>query len=445
MTASFGTGRTGDSVRNWHIVPSIGLLLIAVAVISCARIFPPAELETGPTPTPAPPPPIATHAAPPGETDCLVCHASDPLFIAALERDHPIPYPPGFKGTAREACELCHNMGTAHAATNPIPHPLEGMGECLTCHASGAEGIAQTPADHVGRTDSLCTMCHAAGAPTSATPPAAAMAIPHPVEGREDCLACHKDGMPADHKDRTNATCTTCHASPVVEPSTTPVPGATEPSPTAPAVAMAIPHPVEGREDCLACHKDGMPADHKDRTNATCTMCHAAPLAETPTAVPAKPSPTATAVPAATPTAGAVQPGPSPTPAAMPTPTVAPTAAPTATATAIPAPVVEGPAPIPHALAGMANCQMCHMSGAAAPSQAPASHAEYDASLCIFCHAPPEGTAPLAEQPSDVPHSLAGMGNCQMCHMSGAAAPSQAPDNHTGFDNAACTVCHAVK
>ena len=93
----------------------------------------------------------------------------------------------------------------------------------------------------------------------------------------------------------------------------------------------------------------------------------------------------------------------------------------------------------------MEACQTCHASVAAAFPQSPVSHAEYDDSLCIFCHAPPEGTEMPAEQPPDITHSLAGMGNCQMCHMSGAAAPSQAPDNHTGFDNAVCTVCHAVK
>ena len=82
---------------------------------------------------------------------------------------------------------------------------------------------------------------------------------------------------------------------------------------------------------------------------------------------------------------------------------------------------------------------MCHASGV------PASHAEYDDSLCIFCHTPPEGTAPPAEQPSDVSHPLAGMEGCRTCHASGSTAFPQAPDNHTGFDNAVCTVCHAVK
>ncbi len=42
------------------------------------------------------------------------------------------------------------------------------------------------------------------------------MAIPHALEGRDDCLMCHESGglaVPDDHAGRTNETCTTCHKS----------------------------------------------------------------------------------------------------------------------------------------------------------------------------------------------------------------------------------------
>lgn len=59
-------------------------------------------------------------------------------------------------------------------------------------------------------------------APTPAPKPAAKpagepKAIPHTLEGRDNCLMCHETGIggakaiPADHAGRTNATCTTCH------------------------------------------------------------------------------------------------------------------------------------------------------------------------------------------------------------------------------------------
>jgi hypothetical protein len=41
-----------------------------------------------------------------------------------------------------------------------IPHSLEGRGDCLACHASGEEAI---PGDHAGRTSATCTVCHKPG------------------------------------------------------------------------------------------------------------------------------------------------------------------------------------------------------------------------------------------------------------------------------------------
>ena len=58
----------------------------------------------------------------------------------------------------------------------------------------------------------------------------------------------------------------------------------TEVTPTAP-VSVAppqIPHTLEGRSDCLACHQTGVgvapkiPADHNGRGNEACLSCHKA-------------------------------------------------------------------------------------------------------------------------------------------------------------------------
>ncbi len=115
--------------------------------------------------------------------------------------------------------------------------------------------------------------------------------IPHTLEGRSDCIACHGTGLagapkfPPDHAGRTNAMCQGCHkpgpvrsTSPTVTPSTRPATAAT-PASTAGGIPR-IPHPLQGRDNCLACHATGLggspkvPASHAGRTNETCRACH---------------------------------------------------------------------------------------------------------------------------------------------------------------------------
>jgi hypothetical protein len=154
----------------------------------------------------------------------------------------------------------------------PMPHPVAGQEDCLLCH--GPKGIRPFPADHADRSQDICIGCHMplpepTPAPTAEpTSAAGAPAIPHSLEGRDDCLVCHGPNgvrpFPADHANRGNDTCTGCHTSP--------------PGPTpAPVVGPGIPHSLEGRDDCLACHASGeesVPADHAGRTSAMCTVCH---------------------------------------------------------------------------------------------------------------------------------------------------------------------------
>jgi len=70
-------------------------------------------------------------------------------------------------------------------AQPPIPHSVEGRDDCLACHNSGLETVPQIPEDHDGRTNEMCQGCHQQA--ISETAPA----IPHTLEGRENCTACH--------------------------------------------------------------------------------------------------------------------------------------------------------------------------------------------------------------------------------------------------------------
>ena len=167
----------------------------------------------------------------------------------------------------------------ARLAQPPIPHDLTGRQDCLACHKDGVGGAPKAPADHAGRTNEMCQVCHkpAAAAPSTpaAQPTAAAQPIPHDIAGHENCTQCH----------------------PVGQPAATAVPGGPPP----------IPHDVVGRDDCLVCHGTGqagapkVPADHAGRTNDMCRTCHQPSVAQTtqPAPTPAAPPPTPVAHPAA--------------------------------------------------------------------------------------------------------------------------------------------------
>ncbi len=97
-----------------------------------------------------------------------------------------------------------------------ITHSAEGRDDCLMCHKAGAiEPVPDVPANHVDRPSEICLMCHAPDAAVQTTAP---VAVPHSLEGRDDCLMCHTVGamepvpdVPEDHVGRENAYCTLCH------------------------------------------------------------------------------------------------------------------------------------------------------------------------------------------------------------------------------------------
>ena len=113
----------------------------------------------------------------------------------------------------------------------------------------------------------------AAGAvPAMAQDAAKPTAVTHDLEGRDQCAMCHSGAMPdvpaapaETHKDRAVETCLWCHAADAAMQTKTP---------------KAIPHDLEGRDECTMCHSGAMPdvpappADHKDRKSTDCRMCH---------------------------------------------------------------------------------------------------------------------------------------------------------------------------
>lgn len=123
--------------------------------------------------------------------------------------------------------------------------------------------------------------------------------IPHAVRalGREDCLGCHGEGMDlgedglvprTPHPERVN--CQQCHVE-QVEPEARFVPntfvGARHPrhgTRAYPGAPPTLPHPRNGRENCLGCHGTNggspIPTPHADRVN--CLQCHVEQLAAAP-------------------------------------------------------------------------------------------------------------------------------------------------------------------
>ena len=106
------------------------------------------------------------------------------------------------------------SAGAQEAAKPPVPpHDLAGKENCTMCHKVGGE-MGGMPANHEGYTAANCLLCHSANSPMqSGSPPA----IPHGLEGKDNCLMCHKTGVmnapkaPESHADFKNEDCGTCH------------------------------------------------------------------------------------------------------------------------------------------------------------------------------------------------------------------------------------------
>jgi len=183
-----------------------------------------------------------------------------------------------------------------------VPHPVGPRTDCEICH--GLQKVHPYPENHTQFDATQCTGCHpviqeALIAPSGSPTPEAVTGpapIPHPLEGREDCLICHAVGSgvkpaPPDHEGRTSDLCQACHkpaatptpasGRPTNTPTPTPAQPVSTPTPQATVGPASIPHPLEGREDCLICHAvdsavKPAPPDHEGRTSDLCQACHAA-------------------------------------------------------------------------------------------------------------------------------------------------------------------------
>jgi hypothetical protein len=104
----------------------------------------------------------------------------------------------------------------AQAMPRPVNHDTAGREQCMMCHKAGAmEPVPDAPASHADRDVETCLWCHATDSPMLT---AEAKATPHPLEGREQCMMCHKAGAmepvpdaPASHEGRDTKYCALCH------------------------------------------------------------------------------------------------------------------------------------------------------------------------------------------------------------------------------------------
>ncbi|MHC4160194.1 MAG: hypothetical protein ACYSSO_14070 [Planctomycetota bacterium] len=111
------------------------------------------------------------------------------------------------------SCENCHGPATAHIETNASLIIVASRESCGLCHdqlLSKPSDFPQIDLDeHGGQLE--CITCHNPHDPEVAAPPR----IPHTLEGRPDCLVCHKAGgikpFPQDHTGRDKGTCLNCH------------------------------------------------------------------------------------------------------------------------------------------------------------------------------------------------------------------------------------------
>jgi hypothetical protein len=101
------------------------------------------------------------------------------------------------------------------AAKPPLPsHDMEGKENCVMCHKVGGD-MGAMPASHEGFKSENCLLCHAESSPlqTGQAPPA----IPHDMAGKENCAMCHASGVmgatktPENHGDIKSESCGYCH------------------------------------------------------------------------------------------------------------------------------------------------------------------------------------------------------------------------------------------
>jgi hypothetical protein len=101
------------------------------------------------------------------------------------------------------------------------------------------------------------------------------------------------------------------------------------------------------------------------------------------------------------------------------------------------------PLSIPHPLTRAGDCLSCH--GGAVP-EAPGLPADHNngvtSGLCTLCHKPMVQEAALAIKA--MPHAVAGLESCLLCHGEGIGEAARVPADHAGRTNETCQLCHST-
>ncbi len=106
---------------------------------------------------------------------------------------------------------------SAQEAAKPkvMSHDLAGRENCLMCHSGTMPNVPGVPASHAERPNEICQWCHAPDAEMLTKDP---KTVSHELEGRDNCLMCHKAGAmeavpdaPASHEGREIKWCSMCH------------------------------------------------------------------------------------------------------------------------------------------------------------------------------------------------------------------------------------------
>jgi len=98
------------------------------------------------------------------------------------------------------------------------------------------------------------------------------------------------------------------------------------------------------------------------------------------------------------------------------------------------------PPQVPHSLEGRTECQLCHNPykhepWVEPPPQLP--HTLEGRTECLSCHGPQEFRGATLPR---IPHTLEGRTECLMCHNTSAIKPF--PEDHVGRTSATCLNCH---
>lgn len=112
------------------------------------------------------------------------------------------------------SCENCHGPAQGHVDYGDPVEVAISRELCAVCHGQLASRPRDFPqidlAQHGGQ--ETCITCHDPHSPLLAAP----KEIPHDLQGRADCLACHAPGgfkpVPPDHAGRASGTCLSCHS-----------------------------------------------------------------------------------------------------------------------------------------------------------------------------------------------------------------------------------------